>query len=104
MLVAFFSASQDIVIDAYRVEILDRAQQPTGAAVTQYGYRIGMLMSGRGRAVPVRDHGLVRWVYAVMAGCIALGLARVPGQPRAHRRVGAAGPPPWSGAQPARRP
>jgi PAT family beta-lactamase induction signal transducer AmpG len=73
VLVAFFSASQDIVIDAYRVEILDRAQQPTGAAVTQYGYRIGMLMSGAGALFlsVVIDWF---WVYAVMAGCIALGL------------------------------
>jgi PAT family beta-lactamase induction signal transducer AmpG len=73
VLVAFFSASQDIVIDAYRVEILDADQQPTGAAVTQYGYRLGMLMSGAG-ALFLSDVMDWFWVYAVMAGCIALGL------------------------------
>jgi PAT family beta-lactamase induction signal transducer AmpG len=73
VLVAFFSASQDIVIDAYRVEILDRAQQPTGAAVTQYGYRIGMLMSGAG-ALFLSEVMDWFWVYAVMAGFITLGL------------------------------
>jgi PAT family beta-lactamase induction signal transducer AmpG len=73
VLVAFFSASQDIVIDAYRVEILERAQQPTGAAVTQYGYRIGMLVSGAGALFLSEIMGWF-WVYAVMAGFIGLGL------------------------------
>src|SRR5215475_1768335 len=48
VLVAFCSASQDIVIDAYRIELLDEAQQGAGAAMTQYGYRVGMLASGAG--------------------------------------------------------
>ena len=48
MLVAFLSASQDIVIDAYRVEILAEEQQGPGAGMIQTGYRIGMLISGAG--------------------------------------------------------
>ena len=46
--VTFFSASQDIVIDAYRIEILDEQQQGAGAAMTQAGYRIGGIVSGAG--------------------------------------------------------
>ncbi|MEM7292651.1 MAG: MFS transporter, partial [Pseudomonadota bacterium] len=46
--VTFFSASQDIVIDAYRIEILDEDQQGAGAAMTQAGYRIGGIVSGAG--------------------------------------------------------
>ena len=46
--VAFFSASQDIVIDAYRIDILDENQQGAGAAMTQAGYRLGALASGAG--------------------------------------------------------
>jgi PAT family beta-lactamase induction signal transducer AmpG len=46
--VAFLSASQDIVIDAYRIEVLDDEQQGAGAAMIQYGYRLGMLASGAG--------------------------------------------------------
>ena len=46
--VAFFSASQDIVIDAYRIEILDDDQQGAGAAMTQAGYRLGLIASGAG--------------------------------------------------------
>src|SRR5580698_5959273 len=42
VLVAFLSASQDIVIDAWRVEILNGDQQAPGAAMIGTGYRIGM--------------------------------------------------------------
>jgi len=71
--VAFFSASQDIVIDAYRVEILAPEQQGAGAAVTQYGYRIGMLASGAGALFLST---VLSWfaVYAVMAGLVGLGV------------------------------
>lgn len=65
--VAFFSASQDIVIDAYRIEILDEDQQGAGAAMTQAGYRVGMIASGAGAlylADAVKDWF---WVYAAMA-------------------------------------
>ena len=48
LLVSFFSASQDIVVDAYRIEILDDDSQGAGAAMTQFGYRIGGLMAGAG--------------------------------------------------------
>ncbi len=48
VVVAFLSASQDIVIDAYRIEVLDDNQQGAGAAMIQYGYRLGMLASGAG--------------------------------------------------------
>ena len=43
--VAFFSASQDIVIDAYRIEILDPEEQGAGAAMTQAGYRLGAIVT-----------------------------------------------------------
>ena len=51
VVVAFLSASQDIVIDAYRIELLRPEEQGAGAAATQWGYRFGMLASGRGRAL-----------------------------------------------------
>ncbi len=46
ILIAFLSASQDIVIDAYRIESLDSETQAVGAAATQLGYRIALLISG----------------------------------------------------------
>ena len=48
LFVSFFSASQDIVVDAYRIEILDDDYQGAGAAMTQFGYRIGGLLAGAG--------------------------------------------------------
>jgi MFS transporter, PAT family, beta-lactamase induction signal transducer AmpG len=76
VIVAFLSASQDIVIDAYRVELLEDSQQGAGAAVTQYGYRLGMLASGAG-ALYLAE--IASWfaVYAVMAGLVTVGLIAV---------------------------
>ncbi|NIO12093.1 MAG: MFS transporter [Deltaproteobacteria bacterium] len=70
--VAFFSASQDIVIDAYRIEILDENQQGAGAAMTQAGYRFGLLASGAGALYLASD---IDWslVYGVMAGLVLVG-------------------------------
>jgi PAT family beta-lactamase induction signal transducer AmpG len=42
VLIAFFSATQDIAIDAYRIEIQDDDEQGAGAATTQLGYRIAL--------------------------------------------------------------
>lgn len=46
--VAALSATQDIVLDAYRVEVLDRSEQAAGSAVFVFGYRLGMLFAGAG--------------------------------------------------------
>ncbi|CAK0756315.1 Anhydromuropeptide permease [uncultured Gammaproteobacteria bacterium] len=74
--VAFGSASQDVVIDAYRVEILGESEQGAGAAVSVLGYRIGMLLSGAGSLFLA---GLVPWatVYLTMAALAALGMVVV---------------------------
>src|SRR3984957_16254819 len=48
LLVAFLSASQDIVIDAWRVEMLPLELQGPGAGMIQTGYRIGALVAGDG--------------------------------------------------------
>ncbi len=46
LLVALASASQDIVIDAYRIELIKKENQGFAAGLYVYGYRIGMLISG----------------------------------------------------------
>ncbi|MDJ1288034.1 MAG: MFS transporter [Candidatus Midichloria mitochondrii] len=46
--IAFLSATQDIIIDAYRIEILTDEEQGSGAAAVTFGYRIGMLISSAG--------------------------------------------------------
>ena len=76
VLVAFLSASQDIVIDAYRIELLRPEEQGAGAAATQWGYRIGMLASGAG-AFDAAAYGGWHFAYRVMAGLMAVGLVTV---------------------------
>jgi len=66
ILVAFLSASQDIVIDAYRIEILKEEEQGPGAGATQVGYRIGLLLSGAG-ALALSDHFAWPAVFATLA-------------------------------------
>lgn len=48
LLVTFFSASQDIVIDAYRRETLREEELGLGSALYVNGYRVGMLLAGGG--------------------------------------------------------
>jgi len=48
LVVSFCSASQDIVIDAYRIELLEKHQLGAGSANVVTGYRIGMWVAGAG--------------------------------------------------------
>ena len=48
LIISFFSATQDIIIDAYRIEVLDNKSQGAGAAMTQAGYRVGGIIAGAG--------------------------------------------------------
>ncbi len=76
LVVAFCSASQDIVIDAYRVEVLDESQYAAGAAAIVFGYRIGMLVSGAGALLLATFVGWLE-VYATMAALVTVGLVTV---------------------------
>jgi PAT family beta-lactamase induction signal transducer AmpG len=73
ILVAFLSASQDVVIDAYRVEILTADQQGPGAAMIQTGYRIAMLVSGAGALIIAARFGWFA-AYATVAALLAVGM------------------------------
>lgn len=76
LLMAFLSASQDIVVDAYRIEILAEHEQGAGAAMTQAGYRVGLLAAGAG-ALWLAD--VLPWstVYALMAALMLVGVVAV---------------------------
>ena len=95
LLVAFLSASQDIVIDAWRVEILETDLQGPGAGMIQTGYRIAMLVSGAGALLIAARAGWFA-AYATMAALLGVGMLvflfgpepKVPQEP-AH--AGAAG-------------
>ena len=95
MLVVFMSATQDVVIDAYRIEILRDDEQGAGSAMTQYGYRFGMLASGAG-ALYLSDHMPWSKVYVVEAALLVIGMltimfAREPASRRQGRSSGGPG-------------
>ncbi len=71
--VAFSSATQDIVIDAYRIESAADEMQGVLAAAYQYGYRISLLISMAG-ALYLADFGSWQMTYTAMAGCMVIGL------------------------------
>lgn len=73
--VAFLSASQDIVADAYRADVLPTNERGPGAAMFVAGYRIAMLLTGAIVLILV-DQDYLSWsaVYALAAGAMIVGI------------------------------
>jgi PAT family beta-lactamase induction signal transducer AmpG len=72
---AFFSASQDIGVDAWRTDALPAASRGLGAALASWGYRLGMLCAGFLTPVLAVTAGLGWGVaYGAMAALMATGL------------------------------
>jgi len=72
-IVAFLSATQDIVIDAYRIEILEEDEFSHGTAANQFGYRTGNLIAGAGTIYLASSEGMgLGWAtaYGLTAFCI----------------------------------
>ncbi|MDA9793328.1 AmpG family muropeptide MFS transporter [Bacteriovoracaceae bacterium] len=67
----FFASSQDIVIDAYRREVLKDEELGFGSSVYIMGYRIGMLFAG---AMALKLSDVIGWeqVYLIMGGIMFL--------------------------------
>ena len=82
LLVATASATQDIVIDAFRIESLEPSEQGAGMAGYVAAYRIGMLVSGAGvlvlvawlEAQGVAPDAVWMWGYIAAAACMMLGI------------------------------
>ena len=72
--VTFFSASQDIVVDAYRREDLSDNQLGLGSSLYVNGYRVGMLLAGSGGLI-LADHFSFDQVYLLMAASLLVGVA-----------------------------
>lgn len=72
VVVAAFSASQDVVIDAYRVDLLDDDEQGAGAAVAVFGYRLGMLVASAGALYIAAFAESWSLTYIAMAGLVAI--------------------------------
>src|SRR5690606_5923352 len=71
--IAFFSASQDVVVDAYRTDILERREMGAGAAIYVLGYRVALLVTAS-LALILAD--IVSWpvVYLCMSLLMVIGI------------------------------
>ena len=86
VLVAFVSASQDVVIDAYRTDLLRPNERGLGASLTVTGYRIAMILSGGVAFIwvdPTQGGGwtwpeVYRFMGWLMVGAAALSLLALP--------------------------
>ncbi len=81
--VAFFSASQDIVVDAYRREDLPDRELGLGSSLYINGYRLGMLLASGGGLI-LADHMPFSMVYLVMAVCLLPGVITTVLTPEPH--------------------
>lgn len=73
VILAFASATQDIVVDAYRIEVLDETRMGAGASNYVVGYRIATFVSGAG-ALIIADQAGWFAAYAVMAALVLVGI------------------------------
>jgi PAT family beta-lactamase induction signal transducer AmpG len=76
VLVAFLSASQDIVVDAYRIEVLEERQQGYGLACYIWGYRGALLASNAGALAMAEIAGWTA-AFAMCAGFVGVGFLAV---------------------------
>jgi PAT family beta-lactamase induction signal transducer AmpG len=86
VLVGFSSATQDIAIDAWRIEAAAIAAQGAMAAAYQWGYRVAIIAAG---AIPLLLAEAYGWnlSYAVMAALMTIGILAVLAAPREERHA-----------------
>ena len=99
VLVAFLSASQDVVVDAYRTDLLPAAERGMGASLGVMGYRLAMILSGGIALIwtdPNQGGGwdwpaVYRFMALVMAGAAVLSALILPRLPALEAPKTAAG-------------
>jgi MFS transporter, PAT family, beta-lactamase induction signal transducer AmpG len=85
-LVGFSSASQDIAIDAWRIETAEVSKQGAMAAAYQWGYRVAIIVAGAVPLLLAQSYGW-NFSYAVMATLMAIGVVGVLAAPREQRHT-----------------
>lgn len=84
VLLGFSAATQDIVIDAYRIELAEPEMQSALAATYNAGYRIGMIIAGAGALYLAAGFGTAKgnyiyeawqYTYLIMAAVMLIGVA-----------------------------
>jgi PAT family beta-lactamase induction signal transducer AmpG len=73
VVVAFLSASQDVVVDAFNTDTLEPAERPAGMAMYVMGYRIALLITGT-LALIMADHLPWRTIYWSLAALMSVGI------------------------------
>ncbi len=86
LMVAVSSATQDITVDAWRIEAVEQARQGAMAAAYNFGYRLAVLAGGAG-ALYLADFYDWRVAYAVMAGCMLVGIVTTLAVAEPERRI-----------------
>ena len=86
LVLGFAGATYDIVIDAYRIELLEPEQLGTGSGMSQYGWRIGAFLAG---TIALVGASRVDWAFGYIA-CAPLALSAVivsfwAGEPKRHK-------------------
>ena len=76
LIIAFSSATQDIVIDAYRIEAVEEKLQGAMSATYVFGYRLSLLVAGAGALYLAEFFGW-RLTYLAMAGLMSVGFITV---------------------------
>jgi PAT family beta-lactamase induction signal transducer AmpG len=81
VIVGFFSATQDIALDAWRIEVVGQSRQGAMTAAHQWGYRIATILSG---AIPLVLAQAYGWhvSYGVMAALMGFGILATLAAPR----------------------
>ena len=74
VLIAFFSASQDIVVDAYSIDVVDDRETGAGASLKVVGYRAALILTG-GLALVLADRMPWPYVYVAMGLLMFVGVA-----------------------------
>ncbi len=87
VMIGFGSATQDIALDAWRIDIAEDRLQALLVAIYQWGYRFGMIAAGAG-ALVMADYAGFSFAYMVLAGLMGIGvlgvfLAPEPARPQA---------------------
>jgi MFS transporter, PAT family, beta-lactamase induction signal transducer AmpG len=84
----FCGATFDIVIDAYRIELLEPAQLGTGSGMSQYGWRIGSnLAAALALTVAARSNWTVGYIACAPLALSALVVSLIMGEPRRRREA-----------------
>ncbi len=88
---AFLGATQDVLVDAYRIEVLSKDESAPGVSMLIFGYRIGALLA---KAGTLHLAAAFSWTvaYCVMAIFVAIGICATlmnpePNRPPVNRRV-----------------